>query len=187
MPTYLPPNAGVSISQALAEAYATAAAVEPVLFTLELHHPDFTEPVRVVSDWADHTLTLEATAPANAGQPVLFRAVAFRYRMPEQVADLQDGGAPAAVPIEIDGASGEIVRIMLLAKDTEVPVRCIAREYLASDPGGPHILPVLDMTLINIEATVETVRGDLTFGDFTNRRFPATIYLPATHPGLAAS
>ena len=43
MPSYLPVNAGVALSEAIAEAYASAKTADPVLVTLEFRHPSFTD------------------------------------------------------------------------------------------------------------------------------------------------
>jgi hypothetical protein len=186
MPTYLPENVGISMSEALAQAYASATAGEPLLFALELHHPTFTVPGRIVNDMRNHTLTLEAGAPVDGGDAVEFIGVPFRYTRPEQVAELKDAGAPAVVAIEIDNVSLAIAEVMLLAKESEEPVTVIAREYLASDTSAPHILPVLTLAMINIDLGVETISAQLTFGDLTNLRFPRRPYTAEQFPGLVA-
>jgi Domain of unknown function (DUF1833) len=174
MPIYLPPRLGLSHSEAIAEAYASATAGDPVLLTLEIHHPDFDEPARVVNDFRNFTATLEADAPYNAGEAVLFTAVLFRYTKPEQVAD--GSGAPAAVGIEIDNVSGHIAELLMMARESMQPVTVIEREYLPSDTSAPHVLPVTSMTMSNIVIGVETAKANLSFGDLTNRKFPAKVY-----------
>jgi hypothetical protein len=186
MPAYLPARLGLEISEAIAEAYASAKAGDPILFTLELHHSTFTTPGRIVNDWVNHTLTLEADAPVDPSTAVEFIGVPFRYVRPEQVADLKDAGAPAAVPIEIDNISLAVAELMLLAKESEEPLTVIAREYLPSDTSAPHILPVLTLTMTDIELGVETVSAKLVFGDLTNRRFPRRPYTAEQFPGLVA-
>ena len=52
-----------SLEDALKEAYASAPASEVILHTLELRHPSFTQPIRVVRDHAEFTCFLEADAP----------------------------------------------------------------------------------------------------------------------------
>ena len=56
---------GTTLSQALKEAYASAPANVVIYHTMELRHPAFTAPIRVVRDYAPLTATLEATAPAD--------------------------------------------------------------------------------------------------------------------------
>lgn len=192
MPTYLPSRLGLSHSEAIAEAYASATAGDPVLLTLEVSHPAFSEPARVVNDFRDLTATLEATAPYNPSTAVLFSAVPFRYTKPEQTAESANAGAPAAVGIEIDNVSGYIAELLIQAKESMEPVTVIEREYLPSDTSAPHVVPVTVMTMSNIVIGVETVRANLSFGDLTNRKFPAKVYQedagtwPRTEYGFSA-
>lgn len=181
MPAYLDPRAGVQLSEAIAEAYASATVGDPVLITLELHHPSFTAPARVVNDYRTLTATLEADAPYNAGEAVEFIGVPFRYTKPEQ----SDSGAPAAVGIEIDNVSLAITELLLQAIESDEPVLVIEREYLPSDTSAPHVLPVLQLEMGGIQVGVETVSAQLTFGNLTNRKFPATQYTAENAPGLA--
>ena len=48
-----------TLSDALEEAYASAPSSEAVLHTLEIRHPDFTQPIRVVRDHQDFEAYLE--------------------------------------------------------------------------------------------------------------------------------
>lgn len=86
-----------SLSAAIKEAYASAPTDTVILHTLELRHPDFVAPIRVVNDHANLTATLEATAPANPGAAVEFIRFAFRFTLPE----LMTSGMPE-IEIEID-------------------------------------------------------------------------------------
>jgi hypothetical protein len=182
MPTYLPPRAGVSISEDAAQNYASATVGDPVLLTLELIHPAFTQPARVVNDLRNLTATLEAGAPYNAGAAVEFIGVPFRYTKPEQ----SDSGAPAAVPVEIDNVSRALTELLMLARESMEPVEVIEREYLPSDTSAPHVLPPTRLELTNIVITPETVSAQLGFGNLTNRKFPPRIYTAEDFPGLAS-
>lgn len=183
MPTYLPERLGVSISEAAAEAYASATAGEVRLVAFELHHPAFTAPARVVADWVNHTLTHEATAAVDPGVACEYIGVPLRYVPPEQSAE---GNAPALGRVEIDNVSLTIGRLLRLAKESREPITLIIREYLPSDKSAPHILPPLVMNLTGIVLTTETASGQLSFGDLTNRRFPPRLYTTADFPTLAA-
>jgi hypothetical protein len=182
MPAYLPARAGVSISQAMAESYASATAGDPALMTLELHHPDFTAPARVVNNLRNLTATLEDDAPYNAGEAVEFIAVPFRYIRPPQ----SDESAPAPVAVEIDNVSLALTTLLMQALESMEPVQVIAREYLPSDTSAPHVLPVTTLEMTGIEIGVETVRAQLTFGHLTNRKFPVRQYTAENTPGLTA-
>jgi Domain of unknown function (DUF1833) len=68
-----------TLTEALAEVYASNPQDEVVLNTLELRHPTFVDdagnpaPIRVVADYASATATLETDAPLNAGEAVSSR------------------------------------------------------------------------------------------------------------------
>jgi hypothetical protein len=74
-----------TITEALAEVYASNPQGEVVLTTLELRHSSFIDeagnpaPIRVVADYSDLVAKLERDAPLNAGQNVTFTAVAFQF------------------------------------------------------------------------------------------------------------
>lgn len=182
MPTYLPARAGVQLSAAIAEAYASAPVGDPILLTLELQHPDFRDEqgnvvsVRIVNDFQD------LTADDENGQNHTWVGVPFRYVKPEQ----SDSGAPAAPTVEIDNVSLEITRLLLLARASDEAVTLIEREYLRSDPTGPHVLPPTVMELGVPTITPETVSAPLVFGGLTNRKFPARQYTAEEFPGLEA-
>ncbi|MGN2393239.1 DUF1833 family protein, partial [Pelomicrobium sp. G1] len=57
-----------ALTAAIREAYASAPANEIVYHTLELRHPSFTQPLRVVRDWDTLTARLEESAPVDAGR-----------------------------------------------------------------------------------------------------------------------
>ena len=55
----------MSYEAALAEAMASADLEEVILDTLELRHPAFTAPARVVRAYQNYHLTLESGAPSQ--------------------------------------------------------------------------------------------------------------------------
>lgn len=170
-----------TLSQALAEAYASAPSAEVILHTLELRHPSFTQPLRVVNDHATLTATLEADAPLDAGQPVEFAAFAFRFRLP----DVQSTGMPE-LEIEIDNVSAEVVAYMDQAANSTELIEVTYRPYLSSDTSAPSMDPPLHLVLHDVEADAFSVRGRASFGDYGNRQFPGQSYDGQTFPGLIA-
>lgn len=170
-----------TLSQALAEAYASAPSAEVILHTLELRHPSFTQPLRVVNDHATLTATLEADAPMDAGQPVEFAAFAFRFRLP----DVQSTGMPE-LEIEIDNVSAEVVAYMDQAANSTELIEVTYRPYLSSDTSAPSMDPPLHLVLHDVEADVFAIRGRASFGDYGNRQFPGQSYDGQTFPGLIA-
>lgn len=188
MPTYLPPRAGISISEAIAESYTQAVDGDVLFYTLEIHHSDFRDEdgnptaARLVNDWVDQDLTLESTAPLNASEEVTFKGLPFKASLPEET----DTGAPAAVNIEVDNVSRYLTPLLDQALPSMEPVLMIIREYMSSDRSAPHKLPVVKMYLTNIVVTPTSMTASASFGNLTNRRFPGIRYTRQTHPGLAA-
>ena len=171
----------IAMSLALAEAYASAPSAEVILHTLELRHPAFTQPLRVVNDHATLNATLEADAPMDAGLPVNFAAFAFRFRLP----DVQSTGMPE-LEIEIDNVSAEVVAYMDQAANSTELIEVTYRPYLSSDTSAPSMDPPLHLVLHDVEADVFAVRGRASFGDYGNRQFPGQSYDGQTFPGLIA-
>lgn len=169
-----------TLSQAIMEAYASAPD-DPIYHTLELRHPAFTTPIRVVRDWADLTATLEASAPANPGETVTFVRFAFDFTKPEVSAS----GVPQ-LTIEIDNVDRAIVANIEAALTTADMVQATYREYLGSDLSGPQNDPPIHMTIMSITADVFRVRATAGFPDLMNRRFPSTEYDSETFPGLVS-
>lgn len=170
-----------SISDALAEAYASAPAAEVVLHTLEFRHGAFPSPVRVVRDRQDFTATLEATAPANPGESVTFVALGFDFALPTA-----ERATVSEIEITLDNAAAELMPYLDLAAQSEDLIEVTYRPYLASDPSGPQTDPPVTMTVMAASADVFRVRARAGFADLANRRFPSEIYDGERFPGLAA-
>jgi hypothetical protein len=168
-----------ALSQAIKEAYASAPANVVIYHTLELRHPAFTAPIRVVRDYEDLTATLEATAPANPGASVTFTRFAFDFTKPEVSAS----GVPQ-MSIEIDNVDRSIVANIEAALGTADLVTATYREYISSDLTAPQNDPPIHMTIMSINATVFRVKAVAGFPDLMNRRFPTTEYDSETFPGL---
>lgn len=170
-----------ALSAAIREAYASAPSDVVILHTLELRHPSFDQPIRVVNDHKDLTARLEPTAPQNPGEDVLFVRFAFRFSLP----DVMSTGMPE-IEIEIDNLAPEIISYMDTAAQTEQLIEVTYRPYLSTDLKSPQMDPPLTLVLHDVEATIFTVRGRASFGDFGNRRFPNQLYDAQRFPGLVA-
>lgn len=170
-----------SLDDALAEAYASAPAYDPILHTLELRHPSFTAPIRVVRDHRDFTAFLEADAPADPGGEVTFVGFAFDFKLPE-VAKAQS----PEIEIILDGISGEIISYLDAAAQSSELIEVTYRPYLASDPSAPQMDPPLTLVVRTVTADVFTVRAKAGYADLSNRRFPYQLYDTERFPGLAA-
>ena len=188
MPTFQPPRAGVSLSEAYAEALAQAPADDPILHTIELIHPLFVNDfgaataIRCVRDHADLVATLEADAPLNGGQAVTFTGIPFDFTPPEE----GDTGSPPVMMVALDNVSREIAKHMKEATGSLALIEMIYRPYMVSDLTAPHISPPLSMYLRNVKVFLTQVTAEASFGGMSNRRFPAAEYTRDTFPSLSA-
>jgi len=188
MPVYKPIKKGVSYSQALAEAYASAPSDVVIFHTLELHHPSFYDgagartAARIVNDYNNLTATLEFNAPVNPGGSVTFYAIPFELTLPTE----DDGGSPGELVLSIDNCVQFLHGYLEAAAVSEAPIQVYYRPYLSTDLSAPHISPPLIMTINNIKTDDFRVTARCGFGSLTNRRFPYLNYTVARFPGLTA-
>ena len=167
------------LSQAIKEAYASAPAGVVIYNTIELRHPAFDAPIRVVRDTVDLSATLEASAPANPSTLVTFVAFAFDFSKPEVNAT----GIPQ-ITIEIDNVDRSIVASIEKALTTTDLVQCTYREFISTDLTAPQNNPPLSMTIISVSATTLRVTAVASFPNLMNIRFPKTEYDTTVFPGL---
>lgn len=170
-------------SEALKEAYATAPTDVVIVNTLELRHPAFTEPIRVVADYVAIEALLESTAPLNPDEIVTFQPYQFDFQLPEVI----DSGIPELI-INIENISREIIRNIELAVPQTDKVEVTYRAYLNTDlvSHGPHNDPPLHLTITNIQAKSTTIESRASIVDFVNKKFPSEEYNDVRFPGLIA-
>lgn len=168
-----------TLSEAIKEAYASAPADQIIYHTLEIWHPNFTQPIYVVRDFEDLNATIEAGAARNASTAVTFVGFAFELIPPE----VDAAGVPQCV-IEIDNVSREILANIEAAMGSTDSITVIYRAYLASDTSGPENDPPLELTIMAITADPFKVRAVAGFGSLANLRFPKLDYSADVFPGL---
>ena len=168
-----------TLSQAIKEAYASAPNTSVAYHTLEIYHPSFTTPIRVVRDFVDLSARLESTAPRDASTYVTFVGYAFDIVLPE----VSSTGVPS-LQITIDNVARDIMANLELAVTTSTPITVIYRLFLSTDLTGPQNNPPMALTIISISADVFKVTATATFGDLVNKRFPSVTYNIETFPGL---
>lgn len=171
-----------TLSQALREAYASAPSNVTIYHTLELRHPAFSSPIRVVRDNANLLARLETSAPANPGEQVEFIAFAFDFNKP----DVSATGVPQ-IQLEIDNVDRAIVANIEAAMASTELVKLTYREYISTDLTAPQNDPPVHMTILTISADVFRVRCTAGFANLLNYRFPRTEYDADVFPGLVAS
>ncbi len=169
-----------TLDDAIKEAYASAPASEVILHTLEIRHPYFTQPIRVVRDNHDFTATLEADAPVNPGASVTFVALAFDFVLPE----VGKATSPE-IEISLDNISGEIIGYLDAAAQTADLIEVTYRPYLASDTTGPQMNPPLTLVIRSVTADVFRVKARAGYADLSNRKFPNEVYDAERFKGLS--
>jgi hypothetical protein len=170
-----------TLSQAIKEAYASAPSASIIYHTLEIWHPAFSVPIRVVRDNASLDARLEASAPRNAGEMVTFVGFAFDIVPPE----VTHTAVPQCV-IEIDNVSRDILAQIEAAMGSTELITVIYRAFLSTDLSGPENDPPLSMTIFQISANPFRIRATAGFSDLSNKRFPGLDYTSEVFPGLIA-
>lgn len=172
----------LALSQALKEAYASAPSAEVILDTLELRHPSFTQPLRVVNDHATLHARLESSAPIDPSTWVDFAPFAFRFKP----LDMQSTGMPEQ-EIEIDNVSSEVLAYIDQAAQSTSLIEVTYRQFMVSDLSAPQQDPPVTLVLSDVEAGIFSIRAKASFGDFGGRRFPGETYDAQRFPGLIAT
>lgn len=169
-----------TLSAAIQEAYASAPVNQVIYHTLELWHPAFSQPIRVVRDFNALDARIEATAARDPGAIVTFVGFAFDIVPPDQTST----GLPQCT-IEIDNVSSEILAQIDLAVVTAQPITAIYRAYLSDTlTVGPDNNPPMELTLITVNANPFRLKATAGFPDLVNLRFPKLDYDLETFPGL---
>ncbi|MGA0595393.1 DUF1833 family protein [Enterovirga sp. CN4-39] len=174
----------ITVSDAWAEAAVTAPRQEVMLLTLEFHHPAFVEnglptAIRAVRNTEDLMLRLDAGAPLNAGQVVLFKAIPFEVDYP------RIGQLGAEATIRLDNVNREVSRYLASAVTMNQTVKVIFRGYLASDPDtvghGPYTLE-----LRNVTRKSTTLEGKIVVASPGQLKFLRQVYDQQSFPSLMA-
>ncbi len=169
-----------ALSQALKEAFASAPSGTVILDTLEIWHPSFTEPIRVVRDHADLTARLEAGAPRDGGKRGTFAALAFESSPPPV-----DTAPVPEITVTLDNVGSDITDALEGAAISQQVIEITWRPYLSTDLNGPHMDPPITMTLTDVEADTMRVTGRARMLDAGNKSFPSITYTAQRFPGLA--
>lgn len=168
-----------TLSAAIAEAYASATVGVVVLHTLELYHPTWAAPVRVVRDYADLSATLESDAPLNPGASVTFTACPFDFQLPQQ------GEGRQQLTVSLDNVGRALMPIVEGAElGHATPVRVTYRPYLSTDTSGPQMTP-LSLDLVEIRSDIQRIQATCVYADWLSRKCPGRTYAVEDFPGVA--
>lgn len=174
-----------SLSDAIKEAYASAPSGLVTLVTLEFRHPNFVDEsgnpasIRVVNDHANLTATLEADAPLNPGESVIFISFNFDFQLP----NVESVATPEMVLV-LDNVTREIEDNLALATASPYEIQVTCRLYLSNDLTGPQNNPPYTFNITTCEADDFRVTCRCSMGNVANRQFPSKDYTVQLFPGL---
>lgn len=169
------------------EAMAVAPANRVDKILLELIHPAFLDAsgnqtaIRAIDDTQDRTITLEATAPLNAGQVVTFTAIPFRFGWPSQ-----SEGQTGEVAITIDNIGREIMPYAEAAAGSNSPIIVMIRPIVVDlDTNATTFNGVASqLYLRSVTISDDAVEGRASGADLANIQTLRLAYDLATYPGL---
>ena len=186
MPNYLPEENGLTLSEALAEAAYAAPITRAMLTTYELWHASMSAPVRVVVDEQPLSAVLEADAPRNPGEDVVFLASRVTHEIPEE----SDQAQSPEIILRVDNVTGYIADALRTARNQtdpairDSPWQLIERVYASDDTTAPHILPVFKTSVRRIVMQGPTAVLTAAYRDSVNTSIPAITFTPESYPGL---
>jgi len=168
-----------------AMACAPASLVDKVL--LEFIHPAFLDAnsnqisIRAVDDTQDCAITLEATAPFNAGQTVTFTAIPFNFSWPGQAE-----GQATSLTVRVDNIGREMMPYLDAAAATQAPLICLVRLVTINTTTSAVTYNGVAYQLFirDVSVTDDAVEGSASGADLANLQTLRLIYDLETFPGL---
>lgn len=176
MPHYLDARYGVSLSEAYAEAAASAPLERAIIYTYELRHPSFEDRILIVNDFTDIEATLET------GEKGYFVACPVQVIPPAE----NDNAETPTLDVTIDGVSAIVAQQLDVAATAHERIELIERIYVSDDLTYPAHMPPMRLTLKTVTVTNTRVTATAAFHDPVNRGFPKKDYQMAEYPGLMA-
>lgn len=168
-------------TEALKEAFASAPVSEMIHHCLEINHPSFTSPIRIVQGNDDVKAKLEADAPSQAGRVVDFVAAPWDLVLPA----LEEDRMPE-LQLNFSNVSREMTRHIAAATIAGDPIRVLYRVYTDSTLlFGPQIDPPIELWINEATADNYAVKTTATLEDVFNSLFPRDNYVPERFPSLS--
>ncbi len=161
------------LSQAFKEAYATGAASEIPVDTLEIRHPSQPNSIFLVRGNNNLVATLED------GRVVTFEAAGFNIKLPSSS---QEG--TQALDLAIDNVNNRVGTFVNQTKTSRTPVEILYRPYLMSNLSTPQMIPPLLLFLKAVKVKPDVVNARASFPDIVNMRFPSEDYNRQRFPSL---
>ena len=158
---------------AIQEALASVTSSVVIHHTLELSHPAFVAPFRLIQELQGRTLKLED------GSAVDFEPAAFKFTLPP----VGDNGVQE-LSIQLDNTDQRISDTVEAVMANPEPITVRYRAYLSTSD-VPEMDAPLTLFLSDIRVTETDVTGRASFADIVNRQFLSDSYTTRRFPGLA--
>jgi Domain of unknown function (DUF1833). len=156
------------------EAYASPAADEVIIHTLELDHATLDQPIRIACNVADDIgLPLE-----RDGAIVHFVAMGVKVTPPSF-----DDDGPGSAQVQIDNVSGMLAPIVQAAVQSGSAFAVTYRAYTSADLLGPGET-YSGLLLKRVSLTATMASGTLEMAEMETQAFPRLTYSIADYPAL---
>lgn len=162
-----------AMTEALAEAYASADTRIKVFETIEISHASLPEPLYFVQDRRPLVATLETS------EEVTFLPLWFNFTLPSAGENGRQD-----LSLSIDNINRVVSDFIAEAKNYTTPVAIVYRPYLSTDLSTPQLNPPLRLTLSDVNIGMLEVIGKATFADVVNQKFPKQYYTRDRFPSL---
>lgn len=152
--------------------------------TIELIHPAFIEggvpfSVRAVTGVAsDMSFTLEAGAPLNSGEEVVFKAINFQADHPSYA----EGQVPQC-QLSVDNVGEEVMPYLETAVGTRANLVAIWRQWRSDDLSEPCYGPI-KFSVKKVTASNTQLTGTAMLDNLANMKFPNLLFTLHDFPGL---
>jgi hypothetical protein len=183
MPNYRPPLRGIRLSDALAEAAASAPVSRTILACYEFAHP--LRVLRVVNNTEDVTVTHEAGAALNPSGSATYWAAPLTVGVPEES---PAAGSPEVV-ITLSNVSGQVKQMLdeVRAEPEALESWTVTeRLYASDDLTAPARMPPMRLTVLGVEISGQIATIRCGYGDPARRSVPRATFRSSQYPGLVA-
>ena len=171
--------------EALAEAMVMAPSDCIVWHSLEINHPSFTEPVRVIncpvtdSEIREFHCLLEDDAPYNPSEVVVFRGLPFMYMLPEK--DMETQGS---FTIKVENVGNVLDQLLWDAALDGGNITAVYREFMNGEESTGPSLTWGHLTIKNPRLQGQTLLFEGMVMEWIGRPY-GRIALPSDYPGLS--
>ena len=157
------------------EAYANADDARVMLYTLELNHPGFTQPLRIVAD------NDPLTAEIEDGEEASFTPFFFSIQRPP----INEEPDPS-LNIQVDNVSGFMTPYLDVASRSGEAITITFRPYLRDDVDDSLTrMSHIELTIRNASTTMTSVTLTAAHINPANLPFPKETYTSDRFPGLS--